>query len=529
MTKPKFQITDNLNVNFKSLRPDALELFSDALEAKSGRPVLSASIDATHSGRLTNMRVYPGAKVKRSMKTFLEPVGKPVLKHHNSRSDPIGRVAGAKFIQLKEGDAFKFDYKNPDSGQGSGFIQLDLNIMEQDAIEQFIDGRIQQFSTSQHFQDVYCSVCGKDIADDMSMFWNDHEHRVGETYKIKVGKTTKDFLCYLITGDLEYVEVSPVNIPADKFTKLNSFKFIEPSKDSDWGIMECFDDSGASVNSMSLSVGADSVVDLLAGSYNSAKDRKTLTGKTIIAVSPLFTDLIQDQQIQEQDMTDKNKSDNTDKELENKEIPGEPAVSGTPEDNSDQLKSDKNKEGVVAPESKAKVNVESDQSGLSDKALTASLEAVTAQLETLKTEKAEADSKITRLEAQLVEKDEEIDRQKTIATDSLSETKTALAGQLLTSRLILGKADVASIESKDEYNEKLNAFSERKLESLKDSLSDISIEVAQAMKKMGIKTSADFAADSIDDTVTSTASDKKETPVARKPKSKDEALNTLLN
>lgn len=529
MTKPKFQITDNLNVNFKSLRPDALELFSDALEVKNLKPVLSASIDATHSGRLTNMRVYPGARVKRSMKSFLEPVGKPVLKHHDAMSDPIGRVVGANFIQLKQGDDFKYDYKNPDKGEGSGLIQLELNIMEQDSIEQFIDGRIQQFSTSQFFQDVFCSVCGKNIADEMSIFWNEHEHKVGETYSVKVGKKSQDFLCYLITGDLEYSEVSPVNVPADKFSKLNSFKFIEPSKDSDWGIMECFDDSSTSVNSMTLSVGADSVVDLLAGSYNSAKDRKTLTGKTIIAVSPLFTDLIQDQQTQEQDMTDTKDPANADNKLENKETTEESAASDTSVDNSDNDGSSKGKEGVVAPVTEAKVEGKSDQSVLSDKALNASLEAVTAQLETLKTEKAEADSKITRLEAQLAEKDEEIDRQKTIATDSLTETKTALAGQLLTSRLILGKADVVSIDSKDAYQEKLNAYSERKTDSLKDSLSDLSIEVAEAMKKMGVKSSADFAADSIDDDVTSTATESKTVVEAPKPKSKDEALKSFLD
>ena len=74
MVLPKFRIIDNQNVSFKSLRLDALELFSDAASSKTEKPVLSVSIDATHSGRLTNMRVYPGARVKRSMKSFLEPV-----------------------------------------------------------------------------------------------------------------------------------------------------------------------------------------------------------------------------------------------------------------------------------------------------------------------------------------------------------------------------------------------------------------------------------------------------------------------
>ena len=525
MVLPKFRIIDNQNVSFKSLRSDALELFSDAASSKTEKPVLSVSIDATHSGRLTNMRVYPGARVKRSMKSFLEPVGKPVLKHHDMHSDPIGRVTGANFVQLKQGDDFKYDYRNPGKDTGSGFIQLDLNIMEQDSIEQFIDGRIQQFSTSQDFQEVFCSVCGENIMDEMSIFWNEHEHKVGETYRVKIGKKSKDYLCYLITGDLDYVEVSPVNRPADEHTKVNSFEFIEPSKDFDVGTMECFSDSSVSVNSMTLSMGSNSVVNLLAGSHDSAKDRKTLTGKTIVAVSPLFTDLLQDQQ-EEEDMT--NTIESEDNKDENKETTDDSAASATSEDNSNNDGGSKEEEGVIAPVTEAKVNAKSDQSAISDKALTASLEAVTDQLETLKTEKAEADSQITRLEAKLLERDEEVDKAKTAATDSLTETKSALAGQLLTSRLVLGKEDVTSISTKDEYEAKLISFTERKLDSLKDSISDLSLEVATAMKKMGVKSSADFAADIIEDDVTSTATDSKESFVAPKPKSKDEALNSYF-
>ena len=525
MAIPNFRIRDNQSVNYQSLRPDALELFSDALESKTDKPTLSVSIDATHSGRLTNMRVYPGVRVKRSMKTFLEPVGKPVLKHHDMRSDPIGRVVGANFVQLKTGDDFKFDYRNPTKDTGSGLIQLDLKIMEQDSIEQFIDGRIQQFSTSQDFQEVFCSICGKNISDEMTMFWNDHEHKVGETYKVKTGKSSKDYLCYLVTGDLTYVEVSPVNIPADEHTKVNSFKFIEPSKDFNGGMMECFNGSSASVNSMTLSMGSDSVVNLLAGTYDSAKDRRTLTGKTIVAVSPLFTDLLQDQQ-EEEDMT---KITGSDEDQALKETIDVDAASDTSKDNSKNDDGSEKKEGVVAPEIKTTIEDKSDQIGLSDMALTASLEAVTIQLETLKTEKAEADSKINRLEAKLLEKDEEISRAKTSATDSLTETKSALAGQLLTSRLVLKKEDVASINTKDEYIAKLASFTERKLDSLKDSISDLYLEVASAMKSMGVKSAADFAADTIEDDVTSTAIVLEQKAVAKKPKSKDEALKSFFD
>ena len=177
------------------------------------------------------MRVYPGRHMRDSASTFMEPVPKPVLKHHRDEEDAIGRVSSAEFIQLKNGDAFDFDYREPSEGRGSGFIKLGLDIMDRDAMEQFADGRIRQFSTRQAFQSVHCSICGEDIADSMSFLGSSHEHKVGEVYSSDEAGDThgdKDYLCYLITGPLTYREVSSVNIPGDDASDINGFEIIEP-------------------------------------------------------------------------------------------------------------------------------------------------------------------------------------------------------------------------------------------------------------------------------------------------------------
>lgn len=533
MARPRFEIVDNLQLDYRAVRTDAADLLHEALDSARS-PILRASIDATHSGRLTNMRVYPGRKMKKSMKTFLEPVPKPVLKHHKDDEDPIGRVSSAEYVQLKSGDEFRFDYKNPGKGVGSGYIKLGLDIADPDAMQKFADGRFQQFSTRQHFQDVYCSVCGENIADDMAFggMFSQHEHQVGEVYRIKgEGKRASDHLCYLITGDLDYKEVSPVNIPGDSHSKLNGFQIVEPNEATDMAVMTCAGDGlVASVDSLSLAT-RDASVDLLAGGAITSEERRQITGKTVVAVSPSFVDNVDDQ-----DSEDMTKQDATvdptetkDQDAEDKNTDTSAASKGDGE-NSSSEKDGETKEGVVAPESKSSDKGSSDQGGISAEALAASVEALTAQLTAARKEAEESASKATRLEAQLAERDAEIDRQKTAAADALTETKGALARQLMSDRLLLQKADVSAIDSSEAYDEKLAEFAERSLDSLKDALEDLKLEVAEAAKKVGVKSPSDFAKGApVENPVKNTpapSKDKEEEPKA--PKTKRQALESLI-
>lgn len=531
MTKPKFEIRDFMSLDHKSVRQDAMDLLQDVRDSNK-KPFLRASIDATHAGRLTNMRVYPGKKMQRSADSFLKPTPKPVLKHHRDDQDAIGRVRTAEFVQLKHGEAFDFDYRNPSKGAGSGFVRLGVDIMDPDAIEQFMDGRISQFSTRQHFQDVYCSVCGENIADQMAMggMFNTHEHQVGETYRIGKGKDASDYLCFLITGDLDYKEVSAVNIPGDDETKINGFEIVEPQVAADWAVMKCGGDTAdhASVDSLTLSVGTD-FVDLLAGGSVTASDREKLTGKTIVAVSSIFNDQLEDQNTMDKENTpDPELEEPQGKDSQNTES------SEAREDSADSSNAKDGKEtteGVTAPESTA-----SDESSTSDQtstltsaALTASLEALTEKLEKANAKEQELQGKVGRLEAQLAEKDEEVERQKAAAADALAEAKESYAQQLLSNRLILKKADTQGIDSKEAYDSKLLEYTERSLDSLKDAISDLGPEVAASAKALGVKTAKDFAADKPVDNPVNNTSSKSADSESKQPRTPKEELTNWVN
>lgn len=216
--------------------PDWVLRTYDSHTKGSDRAFLSLDIDATHSGRITNNRVYPGKKVRAGAPSFTSvdnggssQYDKPILTHHDNHQDPVGRVVGTKFIPLKSGEEFKNDFLLPDrDGPGSGFIRLSAAVAKQDAIEKILDNRYQTVSTGQSSNKMTCSICDKQMLPPiLRMFGlggeDDCDHVPGQTYKIKKdgekGRGTKK-ICFGITGDLEYHEVSFVNSPADAFARV---------------------------------------------------------------------------------------------------------------------------------------------------------------------------------------------------------------------------------------------------------------------------------------------------------------------
>lgn len=216
--------------------PDQLLRTWDKYEAMVDK-VLRMKIDATHSGRVTNKRVYPGKKMKKAAPTWtsVENGGssnfdKPVLINHDIDSDPIGRVIGAEFVHLKRGQDFDNDFRLPElNGPGSGFIRLSVNIADIEAAAKFLDKRYQTVSTSQSTKEFKCSICDKEMIPQILRLFGLSEdddacdHIPGKVYPVKNEDTkkTEKRLCFGITGDLEYHEVSPVNVPADSFAKVS--------------------------------------------------------------------------------------------------------------------------------------------------------------------------------------------------------------------------------------------------------------------------------------------------------------------
>ena len=62
--------------------------------------------------------------------------------------------------------------------------------------------------------------------------------------------------------------------------------------------------------------------------------------------------------------------------------------------------------------------------------------------------------------------------------------------------MVLQKSDVSSISTVEDYEAKLKEYAERSLDSLKDSLTDISTDLADCAKTLRIKTVKDFTSSS---------------------------------
>jgi hypothetical protein len=203
----------------------------DNIYIPSGK-ILRADIVATHAGRLTrNHGFYLPQKMREGANSLLENYGKPILTHHNSHDDPVGRVVGVKYVdtsmnfardsvvdaliknlckpslpfvqsldlvdKLSESDLLR-DPAYP----GLGHILITAEISDSDAIQKILDKRYLTVSIGASTDKAICSICKQDWVEEGPC-----EHRPGKVYD--------DKLAYIIAGKLLYDEVSFVNVPAD--------------------------------------------------------------------------------------------------------------------------------------------------------------------------------------------------------------------------------------------------------------------------------------------------------------------------
>lgn len=227
---------DQLGITKPKLFTDSKMLMNDLFG--SGAPTngykVVSQIRATHSGYLCNNRVYPGKHMSDSVGTWCDSAhggtasfNKPVLIHHRQSdgggmfgggipaADPIGRVISAKFDKVKDGDEFLNDYRKPATGTdfGSGFITLTASITDPEAIQKVIDGRYDSVSVGFNTQNAICSICGEDWLNPKKD--SDCDHQPGMRYE----EEKNSYLCYLVTGPMDYREVSYVNVPAQPNAK----------------------------------------------------------------------------------------------------------------------------------------------------------------------------------------------------------------------------------------------------------------------------------------------------------------------
>jgi hypothetical protein len=147
------------------------------------------TVEAIHAGMTKNKTFYPANQLEASTHTWTTPYNKPVIKNHDHWEEPNGRVIEANFKQ---------SVLKPDTHT----IELKLKIMDEDTIKKVLSGQYLTLSIGGSTNSAKCSICGKNI---VTEGWCGHSK--GRIYD---GKEA-----YWIIGEMEFDEISWVNVPAD--------------------------------------------------------------------------------------------------------------------------------------------------------------------------------------------------------------------------------------------------------------------------------------------------------------------------
>lgn len=235
---------DTYQLTIPSIPKDKKTAYIDrvikSLDSKDSNKGLITTIKATHAGRLTgHLHLYIPSAVKAGVDTFTKPFNKPVLVHHESDKDAIGRIVSASYIDTPDpnvpatliksvdsafegGDLERLIKEvkklNPflfDSGfEGLGYNLVKAHILDPNAIEKALDRRYLTVSVGYSTDKLMCSACGH------NPFSDECGHSRGKVYKDK-GK----YPVYWIYGNLTYDELSFVNSPADELAQIIDAEF----------------------------------------------------------------------------------------------------------------------------------------------------------------------------------------------------------------------------------------------------------------------------------------------------------------
>lgn len=201
-------VHDVVYVNQAGETIDNMKLVQDIQSGKASVAAIDVELEATHSGKNHNYCIYYEDSMEKDAETFVNPFKKPMLKNHDSYSEPLGRIS-----QSWHGPSALTDERSA--------IHLKVRVTDQDAIIKFLDGRYSTVSIGGRMGTVTCNVCGKTILKDGKFKFCGHWR--GESYK--------DQMCYWGARDITYNEVSTVNTPADDFAQVMKVTVVTDSAD----------------------------------------------------------------------------------------------------------------------------------------------------------------------------------------------------------------------------------------------------------------------------------------------------------
>jgi len=171
-------------------------------------------IDAIHAMTTANYTTYTAKELKGSKEnktgvhSWTHPYSKPVLTHHNQHNgEPVGRVLRAEF-------------KEKSIINGEPCNRLKVKLTDEKAIQKVKDGRYKTVSIGGRAEQAFCSICHQDLINEgMCEHWPGNEYD-GET-------------CHVILGDISFIEVSFVNVPADSNAMVINIVDDDPSSSSE--------------------------------------------------------------------------------------------------------------------------------------------------------------------------------------------------------------------------------------------------------------------------------------------------------
>lgn len=196
LKNPVFLETTHFQLSDEQI--DLLDLegaeFSEA--ANTGVKNWSTRIRSIHAGTTRNFHTYLAEELEKSVEKWFKPYGKPLLRNHDIESEPMGRVREADYIRFSDHD---------------GVLELVFNVPDEEAIQKIRDQRYATVSVGVRSSNVCCSICGTNWFDDEADELCDHTP--GRKY---VDETTgEEKICTMVIRDIDPVECSFVNLPAD--------------------------------------------------------------------------------------------------------------------------------------------------------------------------------------------------------------------------------------------------------------------------------------------------------------------------
>lgn len=230
--RPTKQLTD--------LKKSDKHRLMDSVLKPEGSKGLIIDFGLSSAGRRINNRIYTPRGQQNGLSSWTTPYAKPILRNHDTNQDPIGRFIDVQFESL-DNQAMGFfrnitdfmnfksivDSDNPrkiydallkhglltdERWPGLSRLVAKAGIVNEDAIEKFLNGTYLTFSAGSLTDRYVCGICGND------WFQKDFcDHPPGKMHDGKPG--------VFITGAFDGEEASVINVPANNTSQLESISF----------------------------------------------------------------------------------------------------------------------------------------------------------------------------------------------------------------------------------------------------------------------------------------------------------------